>query len=116
MALSGPQRMLQPMSSIHRTTHFASQSPPLQDLLQVVQTSPPSPTDPSALFIQALRQSFGDKMAAAIARELNLSPAGGHCLRASDIDRAVEIGEVARLALQGVDFATRLQQQGGLRP
>jgi hypothetical protein len=57
----------------------------------------------------AMEAAFGESMAQAIARELALQPAPERPILASDVHRAVELGETSRHALAGVDFGTRLR-------
>lgn len=60
------------------------------------------------MFIEALKQSFGDPLGVAIARELSLDPGSGRALSPHDVRRAIEMGETAQVALTGVGFGNRL--------
>lgn len=59
------------------------------------------------MFIAALRQSFGDSLAAAIARELSLDSPRDRALSPQDVRRGIKMGENAQAVLEGVDFVTR---------
>ncbi len=69
-----------------------------------------SPLDPATgRFIHALQAAFGTSMARAIARELARGRVCARPLRGGEFRRAVELGEVGRPVLAGVDFGTRLR-------
>jgi hypothetical protein len=58
--------------------------------------------------IQTLQQAFGASIGKAIACELNLDPTSSHPVQACEVDRVLQIAQTAQLALQGVDFGSRL--------
>lgn len=61
------------------------------------------------MFIAALQQSFGAPVGAAIARELALDPESGRALNPHDVQRGIEMGQVAQEALAGVNFSICLR-------
>src|SRR5690606_21349419 len=58
------------------------------------------------MFTDALARSYGQGIASAVARELNLDKPGP--LTAATVNRAIDMAQTSRHALDGVDFALRL--------
>jgi nucleotide-binding universal stress UspA family protein len=65
-------------------------------------------SDTTSMFVQALAQSFGGGLSAAVARELGLDPAPGRPLASRLVSQAVDIARTGQQALSGVDFLTLL--------
>lgn len=59
-------------------------------------------------FVAALREAFGTELVAHTVRELGLTPRPGEALSSALIQRAVDMTETARVALDGVDFLAGL--------
>lgn len=66
-------------------------------------------TDTTAMFIQALAQSFGGGISSAVAREFGLEPAPGLPLAAHTVTQAIAAARTGQQALAGVDFLTALE-------
>jgi len=64
--------------------------------------------DTTSMFTQALTQTYGQGIASAVARQLELTPAPGKALSSRTISLAVDMANTARDALSGVDFMSRL--------
>jgi len=62
--------------------------------------------DTMRMFADALARSFGNGIASAVTRELGLDRAGP--LSAGTVNRALDMAQTSRHALDGVDFALRL--------
>lgn len=65
-------------------------------------------SDTTSMFVQALSQSFGGGLSAAVARELGLEPAPGKPLASRLVSQALDIAKTGQQALSGVDFLTLL--------
>jgi hypothetical protein len=65
-------------------------------------------TDTTGMFVQALSQSFGSGLSAAVARELGLEPAPGKPLASRLVTQALDVARAGQQALSGVDFLTLL--------
>lgn len=64
--------------------------------------------DTTAMFAQALAQSYGQGIASAVSRELGLEPNPGKPLSARTVAAAIDMAETSSHAISGVDFITRL--------
>ncbi|MGI4856888.1 MAG: hypothetical protein ACRYHA_08240 [Janthinobacterium lividum] len=65
-------------------------------------------------FVTALRDAFGAELVEHTVRELGLAPRPGEALSSALVQRAVDMTETARAALDGVDFLAGLL--GGAQP
>lgn len=70
-------------------------------------------SDVTGMFLDALASSFGGRLSQAVARELGLEPAPGKPLSSRKVEQALEIAATANTALEGIDFAARLEQTLG---
>jgi hypothetical protein len=64
--------------------------------------------DTTAMFAQALANSYGQGIASAVSRELGLDPNPGKPLSSRTVAAALDMAETSSHALSGVDFMTRL--------
>jgi len=64
--------------------------------------------DTVSMFTQALAGTYGKDIAIAVARELGLEPSPGKPLSLRTIEMALDMAQMTRHALEGVDFGTRL--------
>ncbi|SEJ50542.1 hypothetical protein [Achromobacter sp. NFACC18-2] len=64
--------------------------------------------DTTAMFAQALAQSYGQGIASAVSRELGLDSNPGKPLSSRTVAAALDMAETSSHALSGVDFMTRL--------
>jgi len=64
-----------------------------------------------ALFTNALAEAYGNGIAGAVSRELGLARNG--TLSAATVNRAIDMAETSRQALEGIDFALRLSCLAG---
>jgi len=64
--------------------------------------------DTTSMFTQALTQVYGQGVASAVARQLELTPAPGKPLSSRSVVRAIDMAKTAKDALSGVDFISRL--------
>ncbi|MEI2417111.1 hypothetical protein V8Z80_13125 [Orrella sp. JC864] len=64
--------------------------------------------DTASMFARALADSYGNGIASAVSRELGLDPSPGRPLSARTVSMALDMAQTASMAMEGVDFATRL--------
>ncbi len=66
-------------------------------------------TDTTALFVQAMSQSFGARLSSSVAQELGLGPAPGKSLASRVVNQALDMAETGKQAFAGIDFLTALE-------
>jgi hypothetical protein len=65
--------------------------------------------DTTGIFLQAMAQAYGPRISQEISNTLGLEPSPGKTLASRSITQALEMGEIGKQALSGVDFMTQLE-------